>query len=185
MNMTKLQWGRPADAESRLPAEAACYDMLDRLGIQYGRVDHEEAATIEACHALHEELGTTICKNLVLCNRQKTQFYLLMMPADKPFHTRDITAQIGSARLSFAAPEFMEQFLDITPGSVSILGLMNDRDNRVQLLIDKPVIECDKIACHPCINTASLLMDTRDVLDIFLPAVGHAPVIVDLPADGE
>jgi len=181
----ELVHGRPQDLAGRLDKEIRVYDLLDALGIAYDRVDHAAAMTMEDCAEVDQVLGTIICKNLFLCNRQKTQFYLLMMPADKPFHTRDITAQIGSARLSFAAPEFMEQFLDITPGSVSILGLMNDRDNRVQLLIDKPVIECDKIACHPCINTASLLMDTRDVLDIFLPAVGHAPVIVDLPADGE
>jgi len=181
----ELVHGRPQDLAGRLDKEIRVYDLLDALGIAYDRVDHAAAMTMEDCAEVDQVLGTIICKNLFLCNRQKTQFYLLMMPADKPFHTRDITAQIGSARLSFAAPEFMEQFLDITPGSVSILGLMNDRDNRVQLLIDKPVIECDKIACYPCINTASLLMDTRDVLDIFLPAVGHAPVIVDLPADGE
>jgi len=177
----ELVHGRPQDTAGRLDKEIRVYDLLDRLGIAFERVDHAAAMTMEDCAAVDRILGTIICKNLFLCNRQKTQFYLLMMPADKPFHTKDITSQIGSARLSFASPEYMEQFLDITPGSVSIMGLMNDTDNRVQLLIDKPVIESAKLACHPCINTSSILMDTQAVLDRFLPAVHHEAIIVDLP----
>ena len=173
--------GRPLDTAARLEKEIRVYDLLDQLGIAFERVDHEAAMTMEDCAAVDAILGTIICKNLFLCNRQKTQFYLLMMPADKPFHTKDITSQIGSARLSFATPDYMEQFLDITPGSVSIMGLMNDKENRVQLLIDKPVVECEKLACHPCINTSSILMDTQAVLEKFLPAVHHEAIIVDLP----
>ena len=177
----ELVHGRPQNAAGRLEKEIRVYDLLDRLGIAFERVDHEAAMTMEDCAAVDAIFGTIICKNLFLCNRQKTQFYLLMMPADKPFHTKDITAQIGSARLSFASPQYMEQFLDITPGSVSIMGLMNDSQNRVQLLIDKPVVSSAKLACHPCINTSSILMDTQDVLEKFLPAVHHAAIIVDLP----
>ena len=181
MGEITLYDGRPDSAEGRLPREMRTYDYLDRLGIRYQRTDHEAANNMEACNAIDEVLGVIICKNLFLCNRQKTQFYLLMMPADKPFHTKDITAQIGSARLSFATPDYMEQFLDITPGSVSIMGLMNDAENRVQLLMDKPVAQSEKLACHPCINTASILMDTRDVMEKFLPAVHHEAIVVDLP----
>ena len=177
----ELVSGRPQDCAGRLEKEIRVYDLLDELGIAFSRVDHAAAMTMEDCAEVDKVLGTIICKNLFLCNRQKTQFYLLMMPADKPVHTKDITAQIGSARLSFATPDFMEQFLDITPGSVSIMGLMNDHDNRVQLLMDKPVVECEKLACHPCINTASILMDTKDVMEKFLPAVHHEAIIVDLP----
>ena len=103
------------------------------------------------------------------------------MPGDKPFHTKDLSAQIGSARLSFAGAQEMAQFLDITPGSVSVMGLMNDTDNRVQLLIDRCVAECPVFACHPCVNTSSLRMRTQDMLERFLPAVHHAPIVVDLP----
>ena len=177
----QLVHGRPKDAAGRLEKEIRVYDLLDLLGIEFERVDHAAAMTMEDCAEVDRILGTIICKNLFLCNRQKTQFYLLMMPADKPFHTKDITSQIGSSRLSFAPPEFMERFLDITPGSVSIMGLMNDKDNCVQLLIDQPVVLCDKLACHPCINTSSILMDTKDVLEKFLPAAHHEAIIVDLP----
>ena len=177
----ELVHGRPQDTALRLEKEIRVYDLLDRLNIAFERVDHEAAMTMEDCAAVDEILGTIICKNLFLCNRQNTRFYLLMMPADKPFHTRDLGAQIGSARLSFASPAYMEQYLDITPGSVSIMGLMNDADNRVQLLIDKPVIESAKLACHPCINTSIILMNTRDVLEKYLPAIHHEAIIVDLP----
>ena len=180
----ELQKGRPENTDNRLDKEIRVYDFLDKLGIQYQRIDHEAAMTMEACEEIDRALGdnTTICKNLFLCNAQKTDFYLLMMPGHKKFKTARLSKQIGSARLSFAGPEFMEQFLDITPGSVSVLGLMNDRENRVRLLIDKDVIEHHEyIGCHPCINTSSLKISTRDILEKFLPFVNHPFTVVELP----
>lgn len=172
--------GRPEDAGNRLEKEIRTYDLLDKLGIQYTRTDHEHADTIEACEAINEALGVEICKNLFLCNRQKTVFYLLLMPGDKPFKTKELSAQINAARLSFASGEAMEELLDITPGSVSVLGLMNDKENRVQLLIDKDLTKDEFIGCHPCINTSSLKIKTKDILDKFLPAVKHRPMYVRL-----
>lgn len=177
----ELMKGRPEDSTGREERELKVYDLLDKLGIAYERTDHEEANTMEACNEIDRILGTIICKNLFLCNRQKTQFYLLMMPGDKPFKTKDLSKQIGSARLSFAEPEFMEEFLHIRPGAVSIMGLMNDVENHVQLLIDRPVIESETLGCHPCVSTSSLKMKTKDVLEKFLPAVGHELLVVDLP----
>ncbi len=165
----------------RLEREVKVYDLLDSLGIKYFRTDHEHADTMEACHEIDAVLETLVCKNLFLCNRQQTQFYLLMMPGDKPFKTKDLSKQIDSARLSFASPEYMEKFLHISPGSVSIMGLMNDTENRVQLLVDKPVIESEDLGCHPCVNTSSLKMRTKDVFEKFLPAVHHGAIVVDLP----
>lgn len=180
----ELHHGRPQDTAGRLDKEMRVYDLLDELGIEYERTDHGPAQTMEDCNEIDAVLGVIICKNLFLCNRQKTKFYLLMMPGDKPFHTKDLSAQIGSARLSFATSDYMEEFLDITPGSVSIMGLMNDGDNRVQLLIDEPVARAELLGCHPCVNTSSLRMRTADVLSKFLPAVHHEAIIVNLP-DGE
>ena len=173
--------GRPADTTGRLEKEIRVYDLLDSLGIEYQRTDHEEANTMEACNEIDKILDVLICKNLFLCNRTKTEFYLLMMPGDKPFKTKDITKQINCSRLSFADSEYMEKFLNIKPGAVSIMGLMNDKDNRIQLLIDKPVAESEMLGCHPCVSTSSLKMKTDDVLNKFLPAVNHKPIIVDLP----
>ena len=173
--------GRPNEVAGRLEKEIKVYDLLDNLGIEYERVDHEEANTMEACEAVDQALDVAMCKNLFLCNRQETQFYLLMMPGDKPFKTKDISKQIGSARLSFGKAEFMEEYLDINPGAVSVMGLMNDTEKCVQLLIDKPVLESEFVGCHPCVNTSSMKLKMRDVLEKFLPAVGHEPIIVDLP----
>lgn len=174
--------GRPLDCSKRLPKEIRTYDLLDQLGILYQRLDHTPTATIQDCHDVDQLLDIEICKNLFLCNAQKTDFYLLMMPGTKKFKTAILSKQIGSARLSFADPEFMQEFLDITPGSVSVLGLMNDTHNRVRLLIDKSVIENHAyIGCHPCINTSSLKIPTADLLEKFLPQVNHPYTLVDLP----
>ena len=178
--------GRPESTEGRLEKEIRVYDLLDSLGIEYKRVDHEAAMTMEACEEIDRTLsegvekGVAICKNLFLCNRQATDFYLLLIPGDKPFKTKYLSAQIGSSRLSFAKPEYMEQYLDITPGSVSVMGLMNDKEKKVRLLIDKDVLQDEYFACHPCINTSSLRFRTADLMDKVIPAMGHEPVTVKL-----
>ena len=177
----KLEMGRPADCSGRLEKEIRVYDLLDNLGIDYQRIDHEPAMTMEACAAIDEVLDATICKNLLLCNRQCTAFYLLLLPGDKPFKTSVLSKQIGSSRLSFAGAEYMEKFLDITPGSLSILGLMNDHDHQVQLLIDEDVLTGEFFGCHPCINTSSLRLRTEDLVQKIIPAMGHEPRLVDLP----
>ena len=179
----ELQNGRPENIDNRLDKEIRVYDFLDKLGIQYQRIDHEAAMTMEACEEIDHALGdnTTICKNLFLCNRQETDFYLLLMPGDKPFKTKDLSAQIHSARLSFAKPEYMEKYLDITPGSVSVLGLMNDSEKKVQLLIDEDVMKEPYFGCHPCINTSSLKFTTEDLMQKIIPALEHEPVTVTLP----
>lgn len=177
----ELQNGRPKNTDGRLQKEIKVYDLLDSLRIEYQRTDHGHADTMEACNKIDKILGTIICKNLFLCNRQKTDFYLLMMPGDKPFKTKDITKQLGCARLSFASEEYMEEYLNIKPGAVSIMGLMNDTENHVQLVIDRPVVESETMGCHPCVNTSSLKLKTKDVMEKFLPAVHHKAIIVDLP----
>ena len=176
----ELQKGRPADTAGRLEKEIRTYDLLDRLGVAYERVDHAPAMTMEVCQEIDQTLQAVICKNLFLCNRQETAFYLLMIPDTKVFHTKDLSAQIGAARLSFAKPEYMEQFLDITPGSVSVLGLMNDKDWYVDLLIDKELLNNEYMGCHPCMNTTSLKIKTDDILKKFLKHTGHRYRVVSL-----
>lgn len=167
--------------EGKLPAqEAAAFDFLDSLGIDYERVTHELADTMEKCDDVSAVLGVDVCKNLFLCNRQKTQFYLLLVQGDKPFHTREISAQIGSARLSFGTPEDMERLLGLAPGSVSVMGLMNDREGQVRLLVDGDVLKGAEFGCHPCVNTSTLKLSTADVFEKFLPAVGHGYTVVTL-----
>ena len=175
-----LQTGRPASVEGRLDKEIRVYDFLDKLGIDYERVDHPALMTMEACESVDKMLDTRICKNLFLRNAQRTQFYLLLMPGDKKFKTAVLSKQIGSARLSFAEPEFMLEMLDITPGSVSVMGLMNDREKRVRLLIDEDVLKEPVFGCHPCINTSSLRFATSNLTDKILPALGEPFTTVQL-----
>lgn len=190
--------GRPGNITGRQERELRVYDLLDSIGVDYDRLDHAPAMTMEVCDAVNAAFGrmtleefkaedsndrtkhAIICKNLFLCNRQKTKFYLLMIPGDKKFLTKNLSAQINSARLSFADAEDMQKFLDVTPGSVSVLGLMNDHDRVVQLLIDSDVLQSEYVGCHPCINTSSLRMKTKDLMEKVIPALQHEPVIVNL-----
>ena len=164
-----------------LPQEAAAFDLLEQLGIEYDRVSSEPADTMEKCAAVSDVLGVPICKNLFLCNRQKTQFYLLCMGSDKPFHTKDLSAQIGSARLSFAPEEKLWELLHCAPGSATILGLANDTAHQVRLLMERGVYDAEYLSCHPCICTSSLKLRMSDVLTRLLPHTGHEATVVDLP----
>lgn len=177
---TTLYVGRPEDESDRLDKEIRVYDLLEKLEVPFVRLDHDVMPTMEACKGVDALLGMDICKNLFLCNAQKTKFYLLLMPGDRPFKTKFLSKQIGSSRLSFAGPEFMEELLDVTPGSVTVLGLMNDHEHRVQLLIDSNVVDGEEFGCHPCINTSSIKFKTADLLKKILPAIGHEPIYVDL-----
>ena len=185
MTKSNLFTGRPENFPERLPKEQRCYELLDRLGIEYGRVDHEHADTIEACHEIEKTLGASICKNLFLTNRQQADFYLLLMPGDKPFKTKLLSKQIGSARLSFGSAEHMEKHLDITPGSVSVFGLMNDKEHAVKLLVDADLLGDEFIGCHPCINTSTLRLKVSDMIEKLLPAVEHEMTVVELPWEVE
>ncbi len=179
--MLTLYEGRPADGSGRLEKELRSYDLLDALHIRFQRIDHAPAMTMEVCSEIDRSLRAMICKNLFLCNRQETDFYLLMIPAAKPFKTKYLSAQLGVSRLSFARAEYMEKYLDISPGSVSVIGLMNDTDKKVRLVIDRDILKDEYIGCHPCINTSSIRFKTADLLDKLIPAMGHEPAFVELP----
>ena len=168
-------------AEERHPNEMAVYAYLDKLGISYQRCDHDYANTMEDCKAVEQMLGAPICKNLLLTNRKQTDFYLLMMPGDKPFKTKDVTAQLGCARLSFATPEHMMDLLGAAPGSASAFELMHDKEGKVQLVIDRELLGEEFLSCHPCDSSATLRLTTADVMKKLLPALGYTPTLVDLP----
>ena len=162
----KLENGRPADTTGRLEKEIRTYDFLDALQVPYQRIDHETLMTIEACKDVDKVLDAVICKNLFLCNRQETNFYLLLLPGDKKFKTKEVSSQLGVARLSFGNETYMEKFLDITPGSVSIL--------------DEDLLKEPYIGCHPCINTSSLKINMKDMMEKIIPAMKHEPIFVKL-----
>lgn len=178
----ELLHGSPADREGREQKELDAYDLLDRLKIPFDRTDHRDtpATTMEVCADVDAVLGVHICKNLFLCNRQKTAFYLLVMPGDKPFKTKELSGQLGVSRLSFADEENMEEFLNVRPGSVSVMGLMNDHDGRVRLVVDEDVLGEEWFGCHPCMNTSSIRFRTVDLTEKLLPAMGHDYTVVHL-----
>ncbi|MBP5230733.1 MAG: prolyl-tRNA synthetase associated domain-containing protein [Clostridia bacterium] len=178
----ELMHGSPADLPARSEREQKCYRLLDSLGVAFDRTDHPDrpGTTMEVCADVDAVLGVHICKNLFLCNRQKTDFYLLIMPGDKPFKTKELSGQMRISRLSFADAEAMERYLDVHPGSVSVLGLMNDREHRVRLVLDEDVLKEEWFGCHPCENTSSIRFRTRDLTERILPALGADPVIVRL-----
>jgi Ala-tRNA(Pro) deacylase len=194
--MLKVYKGRPDDCEAREAREVRVYDFLDKLGVKYKRVDHEPADNMEVCAQIDlafdrlrgESFNAAsdgaqhpiICKNLFLCNRQQTNFYLLLMPGDKKFLTKDLSSQINSARLSFADDGAMLKYLDVKPGSVSVMGLMNDKDNAVQLLIDEDVMQSQWFGCHPCKNTSSLCLHISDLVNVLLGAMHHEAIVVKL-----
>ena len=181
----QLFHGPPNDCTGRSAREVRAYAFLDRLGISFDRTDHpdEPATSMEVCARVDAVLDVRICKNLFLCNRNKTKYYLLVMPGDKVFKTRELSGQHGLTRLSFADEEHMLQFLDIRPGSVSVLGLMNDRGHDVTLLMDEDVLKEEMFGCHPCENTSSIRFATADLVEKILPALGVEPVIVHLEGE--
>lgn len=183
MAEVELYQGRPADERGRQEKELRAYDFLDRLGVPYVHMDHDPAMTMEDCQEVDRKLNTMICKNLFLCNRQKTAFYLLLIPGEKHFLTKELSHQLGVSRLSFGDEGHMMEYLDITPGSVSVLGLMNDRENHVQLVIDRAVMDAADFACHPCVNTSSVCFSMADFREKVLPALKHPPIFVELPVE--
>lgn len=178
----ELYHGSPDNMEGRQDRERRAYKLLDELGIDFVRTDHfdEPATTMEACEKIDAILNVKICKNLFLCNRQKTNFYLLIMPGDKPFKTKELSGQLGISRLSFGEPEYMKNYLDLLPGSVSVLGLMNDHDRKVRLLVDEDLMEEEQFGCHPCVNTSSIRFSTHDLFDRILPAMNVTYTTVQL-----
>ena len=178
----ELMHGSPKDMIGRNEREIRAYNFLDKIGVKFDRTDHPDqpATTMEVCASVDAVLGVHICKNLFLCNRQKTNFYLLIMPGDKPFKTKELSGQMGISRLSFADETAMEQYLDVHPGSVSVLGLMNDKEHKVQLVIDEDILKEELFGCHPCENTSSIRFATKDLTDKIIPALGASPVMVHL-----
>ena len=184
--MMELIHGSPADMTGRSDRERRAYAFLDGLGVPFERTDHPDrpATSMEVCAEVDAILGVHICKNLFLCNRQKTSFYLLIMPGDKPFKTKELSGQMGVSRLSFGDEDSMARLLDLHPGSVSVLGLINDKERRVQLVIDEDVLKEETFGCHPCENTSSLRFATKELTEKILPALGIRPVIVHLTGEG-
>lgn len=175
--------GHPSYAEEETIMERGTYLFLDTLGIEYETVRHKAAFTMADCAEVEKALGVPVCKNLFLCNRQQTQFYLLMLPGNKTFKTKFLSSELGCARLSFADENHMAEMLGLHPGSVSPMGLINDRKGNVLLLIDRELQAFEWFGCHPCVNTATLKLRMDDLLGKIVPAIGHTYKIIELKTE--
>ena len=181
----KLFKGRPSEESDHNISldEKIVYDFLDTLNVEYSVLTHPAAATMEECEKIRNRIGVPVFKNLFLTNKQQSQFYLLMIPADKPFKTKYLSSQIGCSRLSFASAENMAEFLHIEPGAVSPMGLIHDKQQKVKLIVDRDLADIDTYACHPCVNTASIIISLNDLLTKVIPTTGHNFEWVTLPAE--
>ena len=179
MYISQVYRGVPKDIDSRQEKERKCYDFLSKLGIDYEVVDHEEASDMDRCREIESVLGVKICKNIMLCNRQESRFFIFMMPGDKKYITKEFSKKIGMSRLSFAKEKYLKEFLNVSSGSVSVLALLNDTDNKVELVIDRDVIQQDHIRCHPCVNTSTLKIKTEAFLNKIITALKKEVMIID------
>ena len=179
MYISQVYRGVPKDIDTRQEKEKKCYEFLGKLGIDYEVIDHEEASDMDRCREIESVLGVKICKNIMLCNRQESRFFIFMMPGDKKYVTKEFSKKIGMSRLSFAKEKHLKELLNVSSGSVSALALLNDTDNKVELVIDRDVIQQDYIRCHSCVNTSTLKIKTEDFLNKIIPALGKEAKIID------
>ena len=145
------------------PKEQAVYQALDQLGIRYRRIEHADARTMDDLTEIDAQAGAAHCKNLFLCNRQQTEFYLLLLGGDKKFRTAEVSKQLGVARLSFGTPELLEEYLGLTPGAVTPMGLVNDPTGRVTVLVERDLDKAEQILVHPNVSTASIVLARADL----------------------
>ena len=175
--MTTFPEGRVSDTEEKV------YSKLRELGIGFERVDNDSISTMEECAEVGEVLGTDICKSILACTRNKSEYYLIILPGDKRFVSKLASKAVGSSRLSFASPEDMQELLGTTPGNASPLAVINDCDGKVKLVIDRELAEDEHIACNTGANTTHIRFSTGDLIDKILPAFDHIPEIVEIPVE--
>lgn len=180
MELYAVEKGKPNNFFSRTDSEKKTYELLEKLGIEFSRADHDPASTVDECGTVDRALEVEMCKNLFLCNRQKTDFYLVMMKGEKHFSSKDFAHKMGIARVSFADENYLREYLDVYPGAVTVLGLANDSEHKVKLVIDKDVAEAEYVGCHPCVNTSSLKIKSKDIFEKLLPYTGHSATILEL-----
>lgn len=169
-----------APTGERVAIEKKVYQILAKLQMEYKRVDNDIVETMEECKEIDEALETEIRKSIFLCNNKKTSFFLVVMPAEKSLDTAALAKKIGVPHLSFASGELMEKYLGTKPGSASIMGLITDEDDYVQLILDKKVAEEEWFGCNPGINTSHLKIRTDELLNKFLPYIRHKAKIMEL-----
>lgn len=178
MFISEVMTTAPEDERGAL--ETKVYQELERLNISYERVDNDTVETMEECVEISEKLGAEIRKTIVCCNRQKTEFFLVVLPASKRFDSKLFAAMMRTARVSFASAEDMESLIGLTPGEASVMGILNDPEAKIKVVVDKAVADAEWFACNPGANTTHIRFKTKQLLDTFLPAENHKAEIIML-----
>jgi Ala-tRNA(Pro) deacylase len=149
-------------------------------GIAPERHEHPAVMTVEESERLVPTLPGAKTKNLFLRDKKGARHFLVSVPHDLPVDLNALGAALGVGRLGFASPDRLMTHLGITPGSVSLLALCNDRTNAVEFVIDRRLWEASAVQAHPLVNTATMVIEHAD-LARFLAATGHEPRVVDVP----
>ena len=162
--------------------KAAIFARLDALQVPYTRHEHAPAHTIEDCLRLpYAAPDLTICKNILLCNRQQTEFYLYITLPDKPFRTGTVSKLLGASRLSFAPADALHRLMQLESGSLAPFGLWFVSGVSMHFAVDNDVRATRRIAFHPCDNTATVIFDQQDFWARVVPDCGIAPQFIDVP----
>ena len=160
--------------------EQAVYDALKNMGIAYDVVQHAPASSMEECAWVMEPLNATCVKNIFLCPRNQSRFYLLITRPEAKLKTSDISKQAGASRLAFAPEEKLWHYLREKPGAISPMGLIFDEGREVTVLVDEALRKAPRVAFHPCVNTASLALSSDDFFDVYLKTLGYEPIYVTI-----
>lgn len=155
------------------------YECLDKMGIEYEYYEHPEAPTIEIAAQFYRGEDTTLCKNLFFRNHKGNRHYLVIMDSRHQMDIHSIEKMLRQGKLSFASSERMMKYLGLCPGSVSLFGLVNDKDHEVTLFVDKGLVNVKKVSFHPNDNHASLVISSSDMFK-FIENIGNEWQVVDL-----
>ena len=176
--VSEIQTKAPSLFQTRL--QKITYEALEKLQIPFERVDTDEAVTMEDCAAINEKLNMDMVKTLFLCNRQQTDFYLLVTTGDKPFRSKNFSNALGVSRVSFAPVESMESMLGTKIGATTIFSSLLDDKNRVRVVFDRDVLFKKWYGCSDGTTTGYMKLRTDDIYQRFLPFTKHIPTVIEV-----
>ena len=173
-----VKQGRPEDFDKRPEKEQRVYEFLDELGIDYLYLDHQEEFSMGDAADADEAIGVVGAKNVFLRDKKRRNYFLILVNGTKRIDLKPISELTGIKKLTFCHEDDLDEVLGLTPGAVTPLGLLNDPEGRVQLIIDESLQDEELFAMHPCVNTVTIRMSNQDFMNTVIPAMGHEPIFV-------
>ena len=154
-------------------------EKLDELGIKYYYYEHPLAKTMEDCEGIGADVGAKHFKNIYACDHTETNFFIIIIRADKKFRTSEVSRKLGVSRLSFCTDEMLQENLGVVSGAVTPLALMNDKEHKTLLVVDKDILRDEMVCCHPLTSDASVAMHRYDLIK-FVRACGNEIKFLDI-----